>query len=289
MWSPAIAEVDEHLDRTISAGELDDWHTWWRAEVADRAVDQQLAAGSGAGQAELTIRGFGPDSLSGTAFSQPARDGFRHLARLAAGEPIDQDEARRDVLVPPITDRWGLAFERAADGWWGQLMIAIREHAAGRLEPAERCYRRSRELAATAWADRGLALIADARGEPETAASHYLAALARAPQCLPLLVEATDHLLRIDRPADCLRLIDAAPAELAEHGRVLLQRARAYLAGGDKASARELLDAGIEVPDLRRAKRWTASGARRTPIANCPPATTSGCTPNPQSDTTIAS
>ena len=153
--------------------------------------------------------------------------------------------------MPPITDRWGPAFERAADGWWGQLMIAIREHAAGRLEPAERSYRRSHELAATAWSDRGLALIADARGEPETAARHYLAALAQAPRCLPLLVEATDHLLRIGRPADCLELIDAAPVELAGHGRVLLQRVRAYLACGDKASAQKLLDAGIEVPDLR--------------------------------------
>ena len=36
-WSAAIAEVDEQLDRIISAGELDDWHAWWRAEVADRA------------------------------------------------------------------------------------------------------------------------------------------------------------------------------------------------------------------------------------------------------------
>ncbi len=70
-WSPAIAEIDEHLDRIISAGELEDWHAWWRAEVADRAVAQQLAAGSGAGQAELTIRGIGPDDLSGTPFSHP--------------------------------------------------------------------------------------------------------------------------------------------------------------------------------------------------------------------------
>ena len=71
-WSPAIAEVDEHLDRIISAGELDDWHTWWRAEVADRAVDQQLAAGSGAGQAELTIRGSDPDGTFRHAV-QPSR------------------------------------------------------------------------------------------------------------------------------------------------------------------------------------------------------------------------
>ena len=26
-----------------------------------------------------------------------------------------------DVLVPPITDRWGAVLDRAAEGWWGQL------------------------------------------------------------------------------------------------------------------------------------------------------------------------
>ena len=151
-------------------------YTRRRAEVADRAVDQQVSAGSGAGEAELTIRGSDPDGLRGTPFGRPAHDGFRHLARLAAGEPIDEDDAGRDVLVPPITDRWGTAFDRAADGWWGQLMIAIREQAAGRPEQAERCYRRSQELAATAWSDRGLALVAKARGETDTATRHFLGA-----------------------------------------------------------------------------------------------------------------
>ena len=55
----------------------------------------------------------------------------------------------------------------------------------------------------------------------------------------------------MDRPEDCLQLIDDAPVELATHGRILLQRVRAYLACGQTASAQELLDAGIEVPDLR--------------------------------------
>ena len=219
--------------------------------MADRPVAEQLAAGSGAGQAELIVRGIGPDDLVGTPFSRPAHDGLRHLTRLAAGEPIDQDDAGRDVLVPPITDRWGPAFDRAADGWWGQLMIAIREHAAGRLELAERCYRRSHELTSTAWSDRGLALIADARGDTDTGAQHYLAALAQAPECLPLLVEAGDQLLRVHRPLECLRLIAAAPVGLGGHGRIQLQRVRAYLARGQTASAQELLEAGIEVPDIR--------------------------------------
>ena len=269
-WSEAIAEVDHRLDQIAPAADLEDWHAWWLGEIADRTVSQQLADGSGAGQAELTIRGIGPDRLSGTPFSHPMRDGFRHLTRLAAGEPIDHDEVGRDLLVPPITERWRPAFDRAADGWWGQLMIAIREHAAGRLDQAERCYRRSHELAATAWSDRGLALVADARGETDQASGHYLAALAQAPDCLPLLVEASDHLLRVDRPEDCLQLIDAAPLAVATHGRVLLQRVRAYLACGQPAAAQELLQAGIEVPDLREGETldrlWReAYGDRRLP------------------------
>jgi hypothetical protein len=270
-WAEAIAEVDQRLDQMTPAADLQDWHAWWRDEVADRAISEQLADGSGAGQAELVIRGIGPDDLSGTPFSDPLGDGFRHLTRLAAGEPIDHDEVGRDLLVPPITGRWRPVFDRAADGWWGQLMIAIREHAAGRLDQAEYGYRRSHEFAATAWADRGLALVADARGETDTAAGHYLAAFAQAPGCLPLLVEASDHLLRVDRPEDCLRLIDSAPAALAAHGRVLLQRVRAYLACGQPASARMLLDAGLEVPDLREGETldrlWReAYGDRDLPV-----------------------
>ena len=46
-------------------------------------------------------------------------------------------------------------------------------------------------------------------------------------------------------------MIDAAPEQIARHGRVILQRARALLADGQADAARALLEAGIEVPDLR--------------------------------------
>jgi hypothetical protein len=46
-------------------------------------------------------------------------------------------------------------------------------------------------------------------------------------------------------------MINAAPERIAVHGRLVLQRARALLADGQVAAARALLEAGIEVPDLR--------------------------------------
>jgi hypothetical protein len=46
-------------------------------------------------------------------------------------------------------------------------------------------------------------------------------------------------------------MIDAAPREVALHGRLVLQRVRGLLADSQADAARAHLEAGIEVPDLR--------------------------------------
>ena len=249
-WSEVLPRVAELVNRAVSEEELEDWHNWWRAEVADK-TPQQLVAGSGAGKAELVVRGEDPDGLPGTPFGDPLPDGFQHLVSLACGREVDQDAAGNDVMVPPITERWGAVLGRAATGWWGQLMIAIRSQARGDLEDARLGYLRSDELKSTPWAARGLALIAVTRGDQVSAAQLYARAVAEAPTCLPLLVEATDQLLAAGQPTACLVMINSAPEELAVHGRVALQRIRALLAVGQGTAARALLEAGIEVPDLR--------------------------------------
>ena len=265
-WPDALAEVAELVDQAIPDEKLNEWHRWWRAEVAD-AAPQQLTAGSGAGEAELVVRGEDPDAMPGTPFGQPLSDGFRHLVALARTGEVDQDAAGADVLVPPITDRWGAVFDRASDGWWGLLMNAIRSHAHEDLERARLGYLRSDELMSTPWAARGLALLAVGQGDHVSGANLYARAAALAPTCLPLLVEATDQLLGAGRPAACLAMIDAAPEQIAEHGRVVMQRARALLADGQADAARALLEAGIEVPDLREGETlgtlWHAAFGNR--------------------------
>jgi hypothetical protein len=270
-WSDAISQVAQLVDSAISAEELDEWHRWWQGEVAD-AAPQQLTAGTGAGAAELVVRGEDPDGLPGTPFGRPSRDGFRHLVTLARTGQVDQDAAGADLLVPPITDRWHPVLEVADSGWWGQLMIAIRSHAHGDLEQARLGYRRSDELRTTPWAARGLALLAGADGDQRSAADLYARAVGQAPTCLPLLVEATDQLLAAGRPTACLALIDGAPRQVAAHGRVVLQRARALLAGRRTVEAGALLESEIEVPDLREGETlgalWRAAfGDRPLPYA----------------------
>ena len=249
-WPDALGEVAELVARTVPDDDLDEWHRWWRAEVAD-ATPQQMMAGSGTGEAELVVRGEDPDGLAGTPFGQPRSDGFRDLVALARTGEVDQDALGAAVLVPPITDRWGTVLNRAAGGWWGQLMTAIRSHARGDLDEARLGYGRSDQLTSTPWAARGLALLAGAQGDHRSAAHLYARAVAQAPTCLPLLVEATEQLLATGRPGACLAMINAAPRQIAAHGRLVLQRARALLADGQADAARALLSAGIEVPDLR--------------------------------------
>jgi hypothetical protein len=269
-WPDARAELAALTARAVSEAELDEWHRWWRADLAGTAPEQ-LAAGSGAGAAELVVRGRDPDSLPGTPFGRPTADGFRHLVALARTGEVDEDAAGEDVLVPPTGARWGPVLERAG-GWWGELMRAIRAHARGELEAARRGYLRSDQLRSTPWAARGLARLAADQGDQAAAADLYGRAVAAAPACLPLLVEATDQLLTADRPAACLAMLDQAPGEVRNNGRVLVQRARALLAAGRAEQARALLESGIEVPDLREGETlgalWRAAfGDRPLPYS----------------------
>jgi uncharacterized protein DUF5107 len=265
-WPDALAEVTELVARMIPDEELKEWHRWWRAEVAD-AGPQQITAGSGAGEAELLVRGRDPDGLPGAPFGQPQSDGFRHLVKLARTGEVDQDAAATEVLVPPTTDRWSPVLDRAAEGWWGQLMMAIRSHARGELEDARLGYLSSATIRSTPWTARGLAQLATARGDHAEAADLYASAVAQAPTSLPLLVEATDQLLTTGRSAACLAMIAAAPDRISSHGRVVLQRIRALLAVSRVDAARALLETDIEVPDLREGETlgtlWQAAFGER--------------------------
>ena len=81
-------------------------------------------------------------------------------------------------------------------------MYAIRCHARGELAEA-RLGLRSDQVRSTPWATRGLAMLAGTAGDQASAAHLYARAVAQAPTCLPLLVEATEQLLAAGRPGAC--------------------------------------------------------------------------------------
>ena len=133
-WMAAVQSVQGALDTAIPA-------TSWTSGMPGRAVGGRGSRTGGnssplvrgAGQAELTVRGSDPGTpqLAGNACSTApsADDEFRHLLTLARGGQVDQDVAGAELFIPPVSDRWADAFERAADGWWTRLMRAVRAYA----------------------------------------------------------------------------------------------------------------------------------------------------------------
>ncbi|GAA4014580.1 DUF5107 domain-containing protein [Allokutzneria multivorans] len=132
-----------------------------------------------------------------------------------------------------IGAEWEQRLADAPQNWATHYHRAVIAHADGRTEQARHHYERSLELRRSAWALRGLGLLAEA--------------LAEAPHIWQLAVEAVNA----REGADALALLDSLRPEVAARGRLRLARVRAALEAGRRAEAAELLRAGIEVPDLR--------------------------------------
>ncbi len=153
------------------------------------------------------------------------------------------------------------AFVRGGD--WAERLAAAPEtadvalhlgalaHAEGRADAAADAYRRSNSLRENLHAHRGLALIAVAAGDAAAAASAYEAAVALDRGNVAVLVEAVTALLRGGAADRALALLEAAEVPRLEEGRTGFLLATALARTGERARAAALLDAGLDVPDLR--------------------------------------
>ncbi len=156
----------------------------------------------------------------------------------------------------------GAAHFVAGDGWRRLLDAAPADgatllhratlaHAEGRLDDAAECYTASLDTGGSATAHRGLALLLLASGDVDAAARHLQAACTLDPASRAILVEAATALLAAGCPDRALALLDATAVPAVEEGRTGYLLALAATRTGDPARAGRLLDAGLEVPDLR--------------------------------------
>ncbi|WP_446664055.1 DUF5107 domain-containing protein [Flexivirga sp. B27] len=221
---------------------LDAWHRRWLADFAVRTPQELLHTGSGWGWVELALRE--QDSPGGVRFPE-VDDDSRAAAALLAGEPVDEP------LLPMISDRWHRVIEQAPHGWWRSYALGVHEHLAGRPESARDHYRDSIDTQPTAVALRGLAVLS---ADTDAADRLYSQARQLDPSSRGLLTEHVQLLLDAGRPDDGLAAIEQASAELRDHGRTRLLRARALHALGRNDEASAIL-ADLEVPDLAEGDR----------------------------------
>lgn len=246
-WSAAVAHCGERLAaRSAALAAADEALHGMR----DRPPVVPVLAGSGWGALEDRRR-----RASGDA--PPAVD---------PGAPFADDtlgDAQRPWLELLERGRFpGAAHFVAGAGWRALLEAAQADaatllhratlaHAEGRVHDAAECYTASLDAGASAPAHRGLALVLLESGDVDGGAGHLEAACALDPSSRALLVEAATALLAAGRPDRALALLDTMAVPAVAEGRTGYLLALAATRTGDTARAAEILDAGLEVPDLR--------------------------------------
>jgi hypothetical protein len=200
----------------------------------------------------------------------------------------------------PVSAPWRELLEAAPDNWLSAYHRGLARWHAGDRVGAVAAWELSRRLVPTPWAARNLAVADAIRGRFGAAADRLLAAMASvagtaeptgptsptrptgptgptgpggsggqaarpagsAGVLAALAREAAEALLAARRPDECLELLAGLPERVRNRGRFRLLEARALLDAGDRASARAILDAGFDLPDLRESspelrQTWT--------------------------------
>ncbi|MFF3595793.1 DUF5107 domain-containing protein [Kitasatospora indigofera] len=241
--------LDTLLPQSVLDAELDAAAHW-----VDQRPDEILHTGSGWGALEQHRRakaGEAPLTTPGTPFpastlgpeQQPWLELLDH-GRITATDPAE----------PPASYQSDPAWQaplRAADGWPAHLHLGALHAHAGDHEAARKAWQRSVELHPTPWAWRNLATLAAHTGDLQEAAQAYREALHLAPTLLPLVLEATQLLLRAGHPHEALEHLEALDATGRATGRVRWTEARAALDSGDTDRCGRLLDEGIHIADIR--------------------------------------
>jgi tetratricopeptide (TPR) repeat protein len=247
-YADAAAHARAAVHEAVPPESLDDRHRRWLDEVADAPVDEVLAVGSGWGQVEILLRDG--DSTVPDALPFPEVDDDSAPARALLEGDLDAFERTVERLpVPPVSDRWLDRLGSASEHWWADYARGVQHHVRGETDPARAAYDRSVASQPNAGALRGLAVLATADGDLDTALAHYSRARELLPDSRPLATELLQMLLDADRPEDALAVVDTLPEAVRRHGRTRLQEAQAHAATGATERADALLS-DLVVEDL---------------------------------------
>lgn len=248
-YAEAAAAARDAVHRTESPDRLERRHARWQAEVADRPPDEWLAAGSGWGFAEVLLRHGDWPYAAALSFPEVADDSAAAVALLRDAGPEVLDRTGPDLPVPPVSDRWFDLLRSRDAHWWVDLALAVNQQLRGRMDEAERAYRRSVEGRPTAAAQRGLAQVARARGRDQEAVDRYAAARQLDPSSRSLATEQLELLLALGQPEACLAAEEQLSPDVRGHGRTRMLRARA-LVGLERTTEAAMVVDDLEVADL---------------------------------------
>jgi hypothetical protein len=235
-------EVVEVLQRASGWGALEDARRAKTGEPALSTPETPFPASDLGAEQEWWLA-----ALNGTAGAR-AGDGSDHDA------PVGAVEGEAEPATAPASyqsDAAWVPFVRSSAGWLARLHEGVLAAADGSWADAIRAWQASVAEHDNGWAWRNLAVAAERDGDHDAAADAYARAREHLPRLLPLAVEASRQLLDAGRASDALSLIASLDPALQADGRIRYLRARAALSVGDLDRCERLLEAGIEIADLK--------------------------------------
>jgi tetratricopeptide (TPR) repeat protein len=256
-WASAVADAEAAVEALIGAARLDELHSV-AGGIADRPPRAALAMGTGWGALERARRAAAGEPWcdeSGTPFPDGSLSGEQEqwLALLRTGGLPWHPPAQPPVSY--VGAEWDARLAAAPSSWLTAYHRGTIAHGAGDVTGAIAHYEMSLRDDTNAWSLRGLAEAARAGGRPADAVRHAVEAWRLAPAEWRLAAEALSRLLDDARPAEALAFLEQLPLAIRRRGRIRLLEAWAAAGSGERARAAEILDAGLEVADLREGER----------------------------------
>ncbi len=245
-WGEAIECMESAIAEAHIPSMLDE-----RSEAQHGRQGAPLHTGSGWGALESLRREVSREDPS------PVVD--RLFPRSSLGEDQEPWVALLETgTLPPGTPRsylvataWSDLLDGAADSAEAMVHRGVVRWHAGHREAAVQAWEAAYTLAPGSWlALRNLAAASGLMGEPERSAERYLRALELVPGVAQLRLEAIQALIAANRLPEAIALAQAAPVS-SFTGRFRYLQAWAAVLHGEVRLAESILDAGLEVADLR--------------------------------------
>ncbi|MGW2117107.1 DUF5107 domain-containing protein [Streptomyces zhihengii] len=272
-WSAARAETAARLAAALPREAVDAAYRAW-LPCADTEPGERLATGSGWGALEVLRAGH---ELPGTPFDPsalgPEQAPWRALLETGALPAAHDAAAPGPTLVAP---HWRDMLETAPAEPLTEYHLGVAQWHAGDRAQAVRSWERGLRRASSRWPLLRCLAVADLTGgHPGRAADHYAAAFGelcaesrdgegsdggdgrdgdggeRTAAVAALGREAVEALLAAGRTADARAVWDRLPPSVRDRGRFRLLHVMVLVAEGRADEARAVLDARIEVADLR--------------------------------------
>ncbi|NEB77795.1 DUF5107 domain-containing protein [Streptomyces sp. SID14478] len=260
-WDGAVAEAEERLEQALPRAAVQDAYEAWLPH-ADAEPGERLAVGSGWGALEVLRTG---EKLSGTPFDESTLDEaqapWRELMETGVfPEPRRVGAPGPTLVAPP----WRDMLETAPARPLSEYHLGVAQWHAGDRAQAVRSWERGLELAASDWPFLRCLAVADATdGHRERAADRYVEAFddlcaerrddgeAWVSVTAALGREAIEALLLAGRTAKARGVWTRLHADTRARGRFRLLEVQILAAEGEVEKARQVLESGFEVADLR--------------------------------------